>query len=285
MNAALFFVIKTLLDLYLIAYILRFLLQWSRADFHNPLSQFILRITDPVVRPLRRVVPGWRGLDLSPLVALLLLQLVVTAALFFMATGSGIGTRPLLYYAVLRIIGRVHPAVFLRHPGARHPELGESRPLEPALQRAAQPDRAGTAAGAPLIPPIGGPRPVAAVRADRPAGAADPDPPAGLPRLMACCRWESSSVLVCRLRLQPRAPHTGFAGTVGDRLKLRVQSPPVDGKANEALRRFLAEAFGVPLSKVELAAGESSRDKLVRIVSPCKIPDEIAAMLAREGNA
>jgi YggT family protein len=58
MNAALFFVIKTLLDLYLIAYILRFLLQWSRADFHNPLSQFILRITDPVVRPLRRWCPA-----------------------------------------------------------------------------------------------------------------------------------------------------------------------------------------------------------------------------------
>jgi YggT family protein len=104
MNAALFFVIKTLLDLYLIAYILRFLLQWSRADFHNPLSQFILSITDPVVRPLRRVVPGWRGLDFSPLVALLLLQLVVTTALFFMATGTGVAAGMLLYYALLRIL-------------------------------------------------------------------------------------------------------------------------------------------------------------------------------------
>ena len=104
MNAALFFVIKTLLDLYLIAYLLRFLLQWARADFHNPLSQFILRITDPVVRPLRRVVPGWRGLDFSSLVALLLLQLVVTSMLFFMATGSGIGLGALFYYALLRII-------------------------------------------------------------------------------------------------------------------------------------------------------------------------------------
>lgn len=104
MNAALFFVIKTLLDLYLIAYILRFLLQWARADFHNPLSQFILRITDPVLRPLRRVVPGWRGVDLSPLIALLLLQLVVTAVLIFMATGAAINLGMLLYYAVLRII-------------------------------------------------------------------------------------------------------------------------------------------------------------------------------------
>lgn len=104
MNAALFFVIKTLLDLYLIAYILRFLLQWARADFHNPLSQFVLRITDPVVRPLRRVVPGWRGVDLSSLVALLVLQLIVTAILSFMATGTANGPGLLLYYAVLRVI-------------------------------------------------------------------------------------------------------------------------------------------------------------------------------------
>jgi YggT family protein len=104
MNAALFFVIKTLLDLYLIAYILRFLLQWARADFHNPLSQFVLRITDPVVRPLRRVVPGWRGIDLSSLVALLLLQLVVTAILFFLAAAGTLGPGMLLYYALLRII-------------------------------------------------------------------------------------------------------------------------------------------------------------------------------------
>jgi YggT family protein len=104
MNAALFFVIKTLLDLYLIAYILRFLLQWSRADFHNPLSQFILRITDPLVRPLRRMVPGWRGLDLSPLVALLLLQLVVTTVLVFMATGTAVAPASLLSFVLLRIV-------------------------------------------------------------------------------------------------------------------------------------------------------------------------------------
>jgi YggT family protein len=104
MNAALFFVIKTLLDLYLIAYILRFLLQWARADFHNPLSQFILRITDPIVRPLRRIIPGWRGVDLSPLVALLALQVIVTSILFFMATGAVTGPGMLLYYAVLRIV-------------------------------------------------------------------------------------------------------------------------------------------------------------------------------------
>lgn len=104
MDAALFFLVRTLLQLYLIAFILRFLLQWGRADFHNPLSQAILKITDPLVRPLRRVVPGWRGLDLSPVAALLVLQLVVTALLAFMATGGVMHAGLLFYFAVLRIM-------------------------------------------------------------------------------------------------------------------------------------------------------------------------------------
>ena len=156
MNAALFFVIKTLLDLYLLAYLLRFLLQWARADFHNPLSQFILRITDPVVRPLRRVVPGWRGLDLSPLVALLVLQLLVTAMLLYLATGALISAGMLLYYAVLRIIVgavRLYFVAILAHviiswvsPGHWNPLISVlhslTRPLLQPVRR--------------VVPPIGG---------------------------------------------------------------------------------------------------------------------------------
>ena len=61
---ALEFVARTLLELYIITFLLRFLLQWARADFHNPLSQFIVQVTNPLVRPVRRVVPGVRGFDL-----------------------------------------------------------------------------------------------------------------------------------------------------------------------------------------------------------------------------
>jgi YggT family protein len=156
MNAALFFVVKTLLDLYLMAYILRFLLQWSRADFHNPLSQFILRITHPVVRPLRQVVPGWRGLDLSPLVALLLLQLVVTAALFYIATGSGIGTVPLLYYAVLRIavgVIRLYFFAILVHVILSWVNPGHWSPLSSVLYSLTEPVLRPVRR---LIPPIAG---------------------------------------------------------------------------------------------------------------------------------
>lgn len=98
--------------------------------------------------------------------------------------------------------------------------------------------------------------------------------------MTTACRWEDPATLLCRLRVQPRAARDGFAGVMGDRLRLRITSPPVDGKANDAVRRFLADAFGVPLGRVELVAGAGSRDKLVRIVSPSKMPDEIAAMAA-----
>ncbi|HUG97997.1 MAG TPA: YggT family protein [Gammaproteobacteria bacterium] len=156
MNAALFFVIKTLLDLYLIAYILRFLLQWARADFHNPLSQFILRITDPVLRPLRRVVPGWRGVDLSPLLALLLLQLVVTAVLIFLATGAAINLGMLLYYAVLRIIVgtiRLYFVAILMHVILSWVSPGHWNPLVSVLHSLTGPVLRPVRR---ILPPIGG---------------------------------------------------------------------------------------------------------------------------------
>ena len=65
MSAAVFFIIQTLFELYILCFLLRLVLQITRADFHNPLSQFIVRVTSPVVAPLRRVVPSVRGLGAS----------------------------------------------------------------------------------------------------------------------------------------------------------------------------------------------------------------------------
>lgn len=70
------FLIQTLFGFYLLAVVLRFLLQWVRADFYNPLVQFLVRITNPLLLPLRRIVPGYRGLDLAAAVLALCLQLV-----------------------------------------------------------------------------------------------------------------------------------------------------------------------------------------------------------------
>lgn len=79
------FILRTLLELYTMAFLLRFLLQWTRADYSNPLSQFIVQVTNPLVRPLRRIVPGWGGLDLSTLIVAYVLQLLTTSLAVLLA--------------------------------------------------------------------------------------------------------------------------------------------------------------------------------------------------------
>jgi uncharacterized protein len=67
------------------------------------------------------------------------------------------------------------------------------------------------------------------------------------------------------IRVQPRAKRTEIAGERGGAVVIRVAAPPVDGKANDAVRRLIAQRLGVPRSAVEIVRGESARDKLVRI--------------------
>ena len=70
------FIVSTLFGLYILAVMLRLLLQLSRADFYNPVSQFLVKITQPVLRPLRRVIPGLGGIDLAAVLLLLVLQML-----------------------------------------------------------------------------------------------------------------------------------------------------------------------------------------------------------------
>ncbi len=74
-NAAVF-LIQTVFGLYILAVLLRFLLQWVRADFYNPVSQFLVKMTTPLLRPLRRVIPGFGGIDFASVVLMLALQLI-----------------------------------------------------------------------------------------------------------------------------------------------------------------------------------------------------------------
>jgi uncharacterized protein (TIGR00251 family) len=67
------------------------------------------------------------------------------------------------------------------------------------------------------------------------------------------------------LRIVPRASREGVAGEMGGALKIRLRAPPVDGKANEALREFLADRLGVPARAVILVSGETGRQKRVRV--------------------
>ena len=81
---------------------------------------------------------------------------------------------------------------------------------------------------------------------------------------MPVIRQDGSNVLVDVL-VQPRASRNRIGPVVGDRLKVAVTAPPVDGKANAAVVLLLAEILGVPRRQVDIASGESSRKKTVRL--------------------
>jgi YggT family protein len=84
---ALSYLIELVFGLLLLAVALRFLLAWVRADFYNPVSQFIVTITNPLLRPLRRVIPGYAGVDWPSLVLMLALKMGELAVLAFVAAG------------------------------------------------------------------------------------------------------------------------------------------------------------------------------------------------------
>jgi uncharacterized protein (TIGR00251 family) len=86
------------------------------------------------------------------------------------------------------------------------------------------------------------------------------------------------------VRVQPRASRTEFAGLFGDRLKVRLQAPPVDGRANAALLEFVAEACHLAKSRVTLEAGQASRDKRVRLHGVDALPAALQRATAVSGG-
>lgn len=89
LNTAAVYILQTIGSLYLLIVLLRFILQLVRADFYNPLSQFIVRATHPLLKPLRKVIPSLAGLDLASLVLAIVVQLVLMA-LTLMLMGYGL---------------------------------------------------------------------------------------------------------------------------------------------------------------------------------------------------
>ncbi len=96
---------------------------------------------------------------------------------------------------------------------------------------------------------------------------------------MSYFRWDGDD-LILDCHLQPKASADEFAGLHGERLKIRLRAPPVDGKANALLLAFLGNAFGVAKSQVELLSGELNRQKRVRIRQPKQLP-ELPGLTAR----
>ena len=103
MQRALIFLIQTIADLYLLTFLLRFIMQWVRASYYNPLAQFVFKVTNPLVVPARRVLPSVAGLDAPTLVVLIVLEIVVTF-LLLQLVGASLSLVDLLLYSMLRLV-------------------------------------------------------------------------------------------------------------------------------------------------------------------------------------
>jgi len=150
------FLISTLFGLYEIAILLRLLMQVVRADFYNPVSQFVVKITNPPLRPMRRIIPSVAGIDIASLVLLLL---VVMLELFLLSVVSG---KPLPYLPgllALTVVTMLKMLVYFYlfsifvlvilswvNPGSYNPIANLFQQLTAPLMRPAR----------RLIPPMGG---------------------------------------------------------------------------------------------------------------------------------
>ena len=92
---------------------------------------------------------------------------------------------------------------------------------------------------------------------------------------------EKDGCLIVSLRVIPRASKDGFQGLLGDALKVRIQAPPVEGKANTYLLRFLSKQWKIPKSTLELLSGETGRNKRICIQHP---PEGLKAKIQALGK-
>lgn len=155
LTTPLIFLVETLGGLYAFVVMLRFLLQLTKADFYNPVSQFVVKVTSPLLRPLRQFIPSLRGVDIS---SLMLAWLVKSLVLFLVAALAGLGLASLgailwsipalveltidifLYAVIIRVIlSWVNPDP--RHPMVRLLDTLSDPVMAPVQRR---------------LPPIGG---------------------------------------------------------------------------------------------------------------------------------
>jgi YggT family protein len=113
LNQALKFLLDTAFGLLTYAFLLRFAMQWLRAPFRNPVGQAVTALTDWAAKPLRRVLPGWRGIDWSTLVLAWLAQFAWLVALRFLVGGGGLAGTIAATLALLALVELLKAAVWL----------------------------------------------------------------------------------------------------------------------------------------------------------------------------
>ena len=103
LTGALIYLVSTLTDLYVAAILLRLLLQWVRAEFYNPLSQFLIKATNPVLVPARRIIPSIGKLDTASVVVMLLLELAQLVVISLLSKAD-FGFQFLLLFAMKKLL-------------------------------------------------------------------------------------------------------------------------------------------------------------------------------------
>jgi len=99
--------VNTLGGLVVLALLLRFLLQATRADFYNPVTQSLVKLTAPILNPARRIIPSWRNFDIASLVLTLILSTLATTLMIFSAGFVLPGIGILLSWAFLGMISMI----------------------------------------------------------------------------------------------------------------------------------------------------------------------------------
>lgn len=154
-SSAIVFIINALTSLYLLVLLLRFWMPWLRADFRNPLAQGILRLTSPVVVPLRRIVPSFGRLDTATVLVAFSIQ-YLTIVLLLLIRGDSAGIAPIAITALVKLtvlsVYLFVYAIFIRiilswiSPGSYNPATAIITTLTDPILR---PFRR-------LLPPLGG---------------------------------------------------------------------------------------------------------------------------------
>ncbi|MBV4367271.1 YggT family protein [Erwinia phyllosphaerae] len=106
------FLVSTVINLYVKVLLLRIWMQWTRCDFYNPFSQFIVKITQPVIRPMRRVIPSIGPLDTASLLLAYVLSVLLFTVMFTLQTRVFIFDPVFLYFGLVSLVKAAGVLVF-----------------------------------------------------------------------------------------------------------------------------------------------------------------------------
>ena len=149
------FLIQTLFGIYILVVMLRFLFQLVRADFYNPLAQVLVKVTNPPLVPLRRIIPGFKGIDIASILLMLMLQ-VIELILISLLKGYSIQPVAIMVLSATELLALLINVFFFSiliqviiswiSPGSHNPVVSLVYSLNEPLMRPAR----------RLIPPISG---------------------------------------------------------------------------------------------------------------------------------